>query len=216
MKSLISALLASVYLLTSCTVPYRINTSFSAEKKTDENLETIVSAIQTKDAEQVKCLFSQNALSQVDDFDTQFEKLIEFLGEFANWEYDELHRTRTHSSYGEKTIKVAADGKMTTDKGEFIIQILDYPVDTIETDNQGVYMIYVASVDYDGIAYWRSVEKAGIYIPELDGTDDIDPHIVYGDSETPDGETDETDENSNPEKTDEPTERSSQEQHAEE
>ena len=47
----------------------------------------------------------------------------------------------------------------------------------------------------------EDVEKAGIYILELDGTDDIDPHIVYGDSETPE----ETYENSNSKKTDEPT-----------
>ena len=212
MKSLISALLASMYLLTSCTVPYRINTSFSAEKKTDENFETIVSAIQTKDAETVKSLFSQNALSQVDDFDAQFEKMIEFLGEFVSWENDVASYTHTHNSYGEKTIKVVVDTEITTDKGKFDILVLDYPVDTIEKENQGVYMIYVASVEYDGIEKWKSVEKAGIYIPEIDGTDDIAPRLIYGDSEIPE----ETCENSDSEKTDEPTERSSQEQHAEE
>jgi hypothetical protein len=75
---------------------------------------------------------------------------------------------------------VVNDTEITTDKGNFIIQVLDFPVDTIEPENQGVYMIYAASLDYDGIYYWRSVEKAGIYIPEIDGTDDIDPELVYG------------------------------------
>lgn len=51
----------------------------------------------------------------------------------------------------------------------------------------------------------EDVEKAGIYILELDGTDDIDPHIVYGDSETPE----ETYENSDSKKTDEPTKKRS-------
>ena len=181
MKYIACVLLSTVCFLSSCAlVPYRINRSAQAEDDALFNLETICSSIQSKDVETVKNLFSKNALSQVVDYDKQFENLIEFIGDVTSWESDGLHGTYTHSSYGEKTVEVRTEAKITTDKGKFILRVLDYPLDTIEEENQGVYMIYIASVEYDGIKCWRSVKKAGIFIPEVDGIDDIDPELVYG------------------------------------
>lgn len=177
----------SLLLLTSCAVAPsavdllfdRISDNAKADKKADENIELIVSAISEKDKEKLKSIFSKTALSEMKNFDEQFEILQEFLeGEFVSWEVSSARQTSTDIAYGDKSIKTGTYGYYITNSNEYRIYIVDFPFDTISEENQGVYMIYVTSRDYDGILRWKCVMKPGIYIPEVEGIEGIDSDLI--------------------------------------
>ena len=129
-KKIMYMIIGSLLFFTSCSVGVlssRVYDDTKATKKADKNLELIVSSIKEKDKEQLRKLFSKKALSKSENFDTQFETLLEFLeGEFASWEVSSARQISSNMSYGDKTIKIGTYGKLTTNSNEYRIYVVDF------------------------------------------------------------------------------------------
>ena len=172
-----------ILLFTSCAANFGdiISTDMNADTIADENIEKVVSYIVNKDKDKLKELFSEKSLSNVENFDSQYDTLLNFIeGEFVSWEVNPNRYTSETVDYGKKEVKMCTYGKFVTTSNEYRISVIDFSFNTMDSKNQGIYMIYVSSWDYNGIVRWKLVMKPGIFIPEVDGIDDIDPELVYG------------------------------------
>lgn len=96
MKKL-SALLISVILISllfsSCTWSEGLSELFrnTNAETTDKRLEQILSAIENKDEDAMKLIFSKKALSEAEDFDEAMQQLFSFFqGDIKSWDFSDF------------------------------------------------------------------------------------------------------------------------------
>ena len=135
------------------------------EKRADARMEQIVSAIKDKDSEALKSLFSKKALDEADDFVGGADSLFNFIqGGIESWERDGFASDESVGG-GKRSWMIRFGFTVKTDKDVYQFFIIDYNVDTINPDNQGVYMLEL--IDNYGereLELWQDRMRAGIYI----------------------------------------------------
>ena len=134
-------------------------------KRADSRMEQIVSAIKDKNKETLKSLFSKKALDEADDFDGKVDSLFSFIqGDIESWEGSGW-ASDTSMGGGKKSWMIRFGFDVKTDKGDYHFFVIDYNVDTINPDNQGIYMLELienyGEVELEG---WQDRMRAGIYI----------------------------------------------------
>ena len=142
--------------------------SVSEETRADARIEEIISAIKDKDVDALKSLFSEKALNETDDFNDEADHLFDFIqGDIVSWERDGWASSES-IEYGKKSLMIRFGFKLVTDVDEYDLFIIDYNKDTINPDNQGVYMIQLRKSSYEGSwgGSWQERMRAGIFIQE--------------------------------------------------
>jgi len=156
-------ILVSLLLFSSCGSNRGI--LVSEDKRADARMEQIVSAIRDKDYEELKSLFSKKALDEADNFVDGADSLFDFIqGNIESWERDGFASDESMSG-GKRSWMIRFGFTVKTDKDVYQFFIIDYNVDTINTDNQGVYMLELIN-NYGEIELesWQDRMRAGIYI----------------------------------------------------
>lgn len=137
----------------------------SEDKRADARMEQIVLAIKDKDSEALKSLFSKKALDETDVFVGGADSLLNFIqGDIESWERDGFASDESMNS-GKRSWMIRFGFTVKTDKDVYQLFIIDYNVDTINPDNQGVYMLEL--IDNYGereLESWQDRMRAGIYI----------------------------------------------------
>lgn len=169
---LVFLLLVSILLLCSCEKGVGRVINDDSDKKADARMEEVFEAIKNNSGDDVKAMFSKQALSDADDFDENLDALFSYIqGDVQSWE-----NTGTYGGSDEKN----ADGKgnrkketestyvLITSEQEYEIAIYEFTIDTANSDNVGVYSICIVNKndkqDPD-VRYWGSGD-AGIIIGE--------------------------------------------------
>nr|WP_278309018.1 DUF5104 domain-containing protein [Papillibacter cinnamivorans] len=68
---------------------------------------------------------------------------------------------------GNKSLMIRPGFKVKTNEEEYSFFVIDYNVDTIDPDNEGVYMLEVSKTSYSGEwGSWQDRMRAGIFIVE--------------------------------------------------
>ncbi|MCL2164869.1 MAG: DUF5104 domain-containing protein, partial [Oscillospiraceae bacterium] len=137
------------------------------ESKADARIEQIISALKDRDSEALKSLFSKKALDEANNFDNEVENLLEFLqGDIVSWERDGWASDQS-SDHGKTTLMIRPGFFVVTDLEEYSFFLIDYNIDTIDPDNEGLYMIEVTKSSYSG-SYepWQDRMRAGVCIIE--------------------------------------------------
>ncbi len=137
----------------------------SEEKRADARMEQIVSAIKDKDKESLKSLFSKKSLDEANDFENDVDYLFEYLqGDIDSWERDGWASDES-IDHGKKSLMIRFGFKVVTDVDEYDFFIIDCNTDTINPDNQGLYMLELIK-DYGNVDLesWQDRMRAGIYI----------------------------------------------------
>lgn len=160
--------LVSLLLLSSCNVTGDDREGgiiMSDEQKADARIEQIISAIKDKDRETLKSLFSKKALEEVDDFENDVNYLFEILqGDVDTWERDGFSSGESIRD-GKKSLMHRISFYVNTDEDVYSFYMIDYNTDTINPDNQGVYMLeLIKFTDEDDLDSWQNRMRAGIYI----------------------------------------------------
>lgn len=155
-------LITSLFLcLTSCT-----NTRSLIASATGNPFEKIISAIQEKNTEDLKSLFSPNALKETNDFDGGAEYLFGFFqGDIISMDEASISSGSNHN--GEKLRKIKYMNTVTTRKGKYVVFYINILEDTDDTDNVGLYMLQIIKeADMEKEFDWGNKTKcAGIYCP---------------------------------------------------
>ena len=166
-KTVLLIFLTSTFILTSCSFGGRI-VYVGEEKAAKARIKEILSAIENKDKEAMKALFSKKALDEADDFDEGVEYLFDFFqGDLQSWEIDAWSSGESIER-GKKSIMLRAWYIVTTDKEKYMFFVIDYIKDTMNPDNAGLYTLRVIKAEDEEteFGYWQDMVIPGIYKPD--------------------------------------------------
>ena len=137
----------------------------SDDHRADERMEQIISAVKNNDREALRSVFSKKALKEADNFEDGIDYLFNFLqGDISSWERDGLSCSES-ISYGKKSKLLRFGFTVKTDIDNYLLFVMDYNVDTINADNEGVYTLEITRLaDRDNIKRsWQERLVAGIH-----------------------------------------------------
>ena len=137
----------------------------SDEEQADARMEQIISAIKAYDKEALKSLFSKKAIDEANDFEDGVDYLFELLqGDINTYERDGFSGDGL-IEYGKKSLMIRFAFNVKTDEDLYKFFVIDYNTDTINSDNQGVYMLeLIKFTDEKDLKSWQDRMRAGIYI----------------------------------------------------
>ena len=136
-------------------------------KMADDRMEQIVAALKEKNIESLKSLFSAKSISEAENFENDFDRLFQFFqGTIETWERDSLAADRS-IEYGKQSLMIRYGILISTDIDDYSLFIIDYNIDTINPDNEGIYMLEIWKQSYDGEwDSWQERMVPGISIIE--------------------------------------------------
>lgn len=159
-------LITLMLLLTSCSMgDSNMRKMFFARNDkqiANEQLEALLEAIQSKNAQAVKELFSDNAWAESGNMEKSILVLFDyFQGElvsYKSWAGPSVHATKNHGEYW-KSYDCTYDFETTQDKYRLAMEIIT--VDTADADNIGIRSLYIIRFEDDtrpNFAYWGDGE----------------------------------------------------------
>ena len=173
----ILSLLLTIVLLNSCgTGGGRMILFNDYDKQADARFEQVVETIKKNDKEALIELFSTKALDETIELDENLDSLFKFIqGEIISWEKPNGPAVFESSNYGHTTKKVSSFYYVNTEKQNYYFLLEDFPVDTDNPNNVGLYLLLVVKAENEEKIYDRSqkvlfdddkkITHAGIYIP---------------------------------------------------
>lgn len=138
-------------------------------QKADARLEQVVEAMEDKDKDALKTMFSEQASEEAEDFDGRMDYLFEFVqGNIESWKAIVSGAVDETNHYGHKVKKSRSWYTVTTDQEEYLFFLVEYTEDTDHPENVGLYMLQVIKAkdqdtQFDG---GQNILCAGIYKPD--------------------------------------------------
>lgn len=120
-----------------------------AEEYVAKRMEQLTEALQEQDRDKVKSLFSIQDLANAKDLDASIEELFSLMGtNVISWEIlpDGIESWRNYSC-----VRLTTWVSLKTDTGEFVVMLLDFPLDESKPAEQGLCSIQVFSPPYEDI-----------------------------------------------------------------
>lgn len=134
----------------------------------NKRVELILQALEDKDKNAIKSMFSKKALSEAEEFDSHLDYLFEFFqGDIQKW--DECSPgTSEERKYGHVIKKLSWWTYVYTDKEKYIFFLIEYAEDTDHPDNVGLYTLRVINAKDEDKEFERydKMEIPGIYRPK--------------------------------------------------
>lgn len=133
----------------------------------DACLEQVLGSLAGSDTDALKAAFSDQALSEVEDFEAQADRLFElFCGTTESWERTGLISAE-ETDDGKQTSKQVAWYTVMTDKDTFRFFLLNRSTDTADTGNVGLYSLWVVKAEDEESRFtdWQDMEIAGVHVP---------------------------------------------------
>ena len=135
----------------------------------EDRYQQIMKAIEEKDAEGLKNMFSPNALEEAEDIDGGIAYLMEYIKGDV-WSTDlALHVTESND-HGDKIKTIRCQATVAT--GTYIVFFIDIIQDTKDPDNVGLYMIQIfkkSETDEQQYDWGNEYKCAGVYRPDIRG-----------------------------------------------
>ena len=152
-------------LFTSCTLANEI--FLSEEKRADMRMEQIISAIKNEDKKLLKSLFSKKALKEAKELDKEIDHFYNFIkGNINSWSRDGLSADES-VRYGEKSLLIRFGMDVHTDKDDYRLFVMDYNIDTINPDNDGLYTLEIRrAANKSPWGFWQERLRPGIFVYE--------------------------------------------------
>lgn len=133
-------------------------------------MEQLFNAIKEQDKNALKEAFSQKALAETEDIDVGIDGLLSFVqGEVVSWSRDESLVVLDSVEYGEKTKQLSGWYGLETTEQTYLIFLVDYPVDTMNVENEGLYSLMIIEAEDENklTGTWEDWTIAGINIPDV-------------------------------------------------
>lgn len=131
------------------------------ERLSFNRLEQVVDAIERKDTNALKALFSKNALDAAEDFEENAEILFEFFhdGIISVEEADGpgAYESKNRRE-GKHIIKLSSFYYIQTEAETYFLLMRDYPIDTTDPKNVGLHLLLVVKKEEED-KIWDENEK---------------------------------------------------------
>ncbi len=158
--------------LSSCTKG-GTSVHFFEDKDTrlvNTRMEQLFNAIKEYDGTALKEVFSQKALAETENINTEINNLFSFIqGDVISWSRDESPVVFDNVEYGKKSKQLSGWYGLETTEQTYLIFLVDYPIDTMNVENEGLYslMIIEAEDENELTGTWEDWAIAGINIPDI-------------------------------------------------
>lgn len=128
----------------------------------------IIRVINNKDKETLKQMFSENAISESGDIDSQITKLFDYVGGILNCDYDDYSASIDGSyNQADNQTKTVFKGTYSSDNGrQYYICFIEYS-HSPDAKDDGIYMIKAVDMAYRtelNVSIYSNI-YAGIYVP---------------------------------------------------
>ena len=141
---------------------------FNEDKHAETRMETIVSAIKEQDKDTIKSLFSKKATDEAEDWEENLSTLLNVLGDgITSYSMKQAKECRTSAENGKKSIMMTYSFYIITETERYLFLLIDYPMDTKDTNNEGIYMLEIHNLSSTvELSSLQDRMKAGISILE--------------------------------------------------
>lgn len=154
--------------LSACSNSFRTELFTRDDHKiVNTRFQQIINALDNKESEKLKNLFSSNALKEAGDIDKEIEYLMKFYkGKMIS--KDGAITGSDSNNYGKKTSELVCNYEIETDMDNYVIYYIDVLVDTEHPNNVGLYMLEIKKLENKNdkkLEWGGEVRQPGIYIP---------------------------------------------------
>lgn len=136
----------------------------------DAHFQNIIGALENKDKERLKKMFSSNALEEAKDIDGGIDYIMGFYkGKMKSSDDGGGPVASDLKDNGEKKSELDCMYIVTTDEDTYIVFFIEQKVDTKNPDNVGLYMLQIIKEsDQDKEFDWgTNIKCAGVYRPDV-------------------------------------------------
>ena len=110
----------------------------------DARMEQLFDVLKLHNNDAVKELFSGRAAGNAEDLDGCIDRLRSFVqGEVVSWDREESPMVYDSTEAGGKTKRLVTWYTLDTEEQTYLVLLVDYPIDTIDPQNAGLYAILV-------------------------------------------------------------------------
>ena len=166
--TILTVVFLNFFLITDSPLALPLVFFSSEEEIANRKFEQIVEGVNEKDPEKIKGVFSEQALTECDNIDEGIEYLYDlFDGGITSWDLD--HWSSGDSMhYGTVVSSIRSWYNVETDRGSFLVFMLDYSRNDPEPDKKGLYAFRAIKEENrpTQFTYWQDMEIPGIYIPD--------------------------------------------------
>lgn len=163
----LATIMAFACILSSCSVLKPGRYSRDDKKISELRFQEIIDALDKKDSEELKKMFSPQVLKEANDIDQGIQYLMDFYKGKIQSEKG-AYQVYDTNSHGVKTSELKGFYRVTTDEDSYIVFFIDQIVDTKNPDNVGLYMLQIIKEsDREKEFDWGNKTKcAGVYLPD--------------------------------------------------
>lgn len=163
MKKAIPLLVATILLLTSCSLgdTYMFGKIFRSDREiANESFEKIIRAIESRDKNALTNLFSERSIADSDDFDGSITALFDYykgeMTSYNDWGGPNTNDGINDDGTGRNWKNIQSTYDVETNGGIYRFAIKTFLKDSADANNIGVYSLYVMRVEDSDIrfAYW--------------------------------------------------------------
>jgi len=133
----------------------------------DARMEQLFNAVKWRNKDDIKEMFSKKAIEKAEAIDIGVDCLLSFIqGEVVSWNRDESPMVFDSVENGGKTKQLVTWYTLDTDEQSYFVLLVDYPVDSIDPENVGLYLIRILRVEDENklVGTWEEWVIPGIYI----------------------------------------------------
>ena len=161
---------------TSCTRKFPLNRRIPFMLYNDDStvaakrFEQILTAIESKDKDSLKAMFSEQALGESKTIDEDIDYLFSFFqGDVVSCEQEGGPITSLRIDYGSKTKEMKSWFVIKTTAQKYLAFILDYTENTVYPENEGIYALRIIKAENEAteFGYWQDMNIPGIYHPKV-------------------------------------------------
>ena len=139
-------------------------------KQENKRLEALLEAIQEEDREGLKAMFSPRAIEEAEDFDAGMDYLFSmFQGTVQSWKGSSGRTIMESIEPKGRSVLMKSWYTVVTDQNTYKFLMIDYPLETLEPDREGLYTLRVMREEDEETQrtrYWTDMMLPGIYRPE--------------------------------------------------
>ena len=137
------------------------------DKFADTRMEELFDAIKQQNKDGIKELFSEKAIDVAGDIDIEIDHLLSFVqGKLVSWNRDESPIVFDSVKYGNEKKQLVTWYTLDTDEQNYLVLLVDYPIDTIDSKNAGLYSIRILRAEDENklVGTWEEWVIPGICI----------------------------------------------------
>lgn len=139
------------------------------EEKGNKKMECILDSLKNEDREALKSIFSPKALEDAEDFDGSADYLFSFFqGDVESWQKNRGPFSSMSKDHQCRRVEIISFYEVNTDLQKYLFFLLDYPIDTYDPDNVGLYSLRVIKAEDEETEFgnWQDMKIPGIYKPK--------------------------------------------------